>query len=593
MYSGPKPWFGILIWLSTASVWTGCNSSESPSTPGVEQAAPQPANRATGFDFKPHEDELQPQQVSNSSHATNMQFSDVAAKLGIQHTYHNGAQGQMLMVESLGGGCGWIDYDSDGLIDAYLTQGGKPDQPVGAQRDPNHLYRNLDSAFVDVTELAGVDDLEYSHGVAVGDFDNDGFDDLYVTAAGRNTLYQNQGDGTFINITQQAGTQDTRWSSSAAWADLDQDGDLDLYVCNYCKYDPLDPIVCLREDQSPGMCNPRGLDAYPDECFENLGNGRFQRIAESSGLRGPQNKALGVVIADLNNDGLCDIYLANDTSANFLYLNQGNLQFQERATLLGGALSAEGRAQASMGVALGDYDRNQFLDLYCTHFSEEGNTLYKNLGDAGFQDVTGLTGLMQPTYPKLAFGTVMQDFNLDTHLDLFVANGHIDDQRTRGEGYRMNPQLFTFKQDQWIEASQTAGDYFDKRLVGRGVATADFDRDGDLDMMVVHQNSPVALLRSDNDTQSWLQFRFVGRTSNRRGIGVRVRLTFDNQSYVQELAGGTSYLSTHEPVLCFGLGSFTGPVEAHITWPSGIEQHVKPDAVNTRLTLIEPLPSAD
>jgi len=587
MCCGREQLIGILACLGATAVWIGCDATESPPDPNARDVSfrKTPVQR---FDFTPHTDDSSDQQPESTDGTQPFEFDDVAAELGITHVYRNGAQGQMLMVESLGGGCGWLDYDADGLIDVYLAQGGKPGHDPGAQQAPNRLYRNRDPGFVDVTSQAYVDDLEYSHGVAVGDFDNDGFDDVYVTAAGRNTLYHNLGDGTFAAVTDQTETQDQRWSSSAAWGDLDQDGDLDLYVCNYCKYDPRNPVVCLREDQSPGMCNPRGLEAFRDECFENLGNGHFRRIAQSSGLYGAQNKALGVVIADLNNDGLCDIYVANDTAANFLFLNQGNLEFQERATLLGGALSAEGRAQASMGVALGDYDQNQYLDLYCTHFSEEGNTLYQNLGDAGFQDVTGLTGLMQPTYAKLAFGAVMQDFNLDTHLDLLVANGHIDDQRTRGEGYRMHPQLFTFDQRTWREATATAGDYFVQRLVGRGVATADFDRDGDLDALVVHQNAPVALLRSDHPQQNWVQFKFSGRQSNRRGVGVRVQLSVGDQTYMQELAGGTSYLSSHEPILTFGLGTFSGPCQARITWPSGVVQELSQIDVNQRMTLLEP-----
>jgi len=590
MCCGREQLIGILTCLVVGVVGVGCEAPEPPPVPSAADT-PSPTSPAKGFDFQPHTDAPGKSTSESTGQTQQFEFTDVAAELGITHVYHNGAQGRLLMVESLGGGCGWLDYDADDLIDVYLAQGGKPDRAPGTQQAPNRLYRNRDPDFVDVTQSAYVDDLEYSHGVAVGDFDNDGFDDMYVTAAGRNTLYHNLGDGTFSEATDQTGTQDTRWSSSAAWGDLDQDGDLDLYVCNYCKYDPQNPVPCLREDQSPGMCNPRGLEAFRDECFENLGNGQFRRISQASGLFGAQNKALGVVIADLNNDGLCDVYVANDTAANFLFLNQGDFKFQERATLLGGALSADGRAQASMGIALGDYDQNQYLDLYCTHFSEEGNTLYQNLGAAGFQDVTGLTGLMQPTYPKLAFGTVMQDFNLDTHLDLLVANGHIDDQRTRGEGYRMNPQLFTFDHPKWREETATAGDYFAQRLVGRGVATADFDRDGDLDALVVHQNLPVALLRSDHPPQNWLQFRFTGRQSNRRGVGVRVQLAVGDQTYLQELAGGTSYLSSHEPVLTFGLGAFAGRCRARVTWPSGTIQELNQIDVNQRMTLLEPAPS--
>lgn len=511
-------------------------------------------------------------------------FQEVSSDLGIEFTYTNGASKRVLMVEATGGGAGWIDFDGDGLLDLYLCQGGDPATKDHTIEPMDQIFRQIEPGrFVRVTEQTAIVEQNYSQGVAVADYDDDGFDDVYVTNVGPDTLLHNQGDGTFVDVSQTAGVLDRLWSTSAAWGDLDGDGDLDLYVCNYVDYDPYHPLICGSEGK-PGTCHPMHVDPVPDECYFNQGDGTFSPEAQSRGLFGPGNKALGVVIADLNNDGLRDVYIANDTTPNFLFINQGHGQFVESANTLGCAVSRDGLPQASMGVALGDYDHSGWLDLYCTHFTKESNTLYKNLGKTGFQDVTGLVGLHTPTLRKLGFGTVMTDFNQDGHEDIFVTNGHVDDWREKGDDHEMQAQLFSFAGPRFVECTSSAGDFFSRKLIGRGVAQGDFDNDGDWDLAVVHQNSPVAILRNDSDRGHWLKLRFVAR-GNRRGWGVRAVVRQGQQTLTQELAGGVSYCAAHDPSLIFGLGVHSEPADVEIRWPDGSEQVVHGVSLNRQVTI--------
>ena len=517
-----------------------------------------------------------------------LRLEDVASRLGIQHRYDNGATGRSLMVETTGGGAGWFDFDLDGRLDLYLTQGGNPARPGSPDQPPDRLFRQQDDGtFHDVADLAGTAERGYSQGVAMADFDQDGFPDIYVTNVGPNVLYRNNGDGTFANLSDAAGVADPLWSSSAAWGDLDLDGDLDLYVCNYLEFDPVHPRLCLNKLGTPTVCHPSFLEAVPDHCFINLGDGTFREESAERGLFGDGNKALGVAIADLNNDGLPDVYVANDTTPNFLFVNRGGGHFVESAMLLGCAVSADGLPQASMGVGLGDYDRNGYLDLYLTHFVDEWNTLYRNLGTRGFHDVSGVTGLVKPTFKNLGFGTVMQDFDHDGWQDLFVSNGHIDEHRSDGGESAMAPQVMSFDGRRWHDVSATAGDFFRHKVIGRGVASGDFDDDGRLDLAVVHQDSNSAVLRNISQGGHWLKVRLTGRISNRSAIGTRVVVRAGDDSWMQELAGGTSYCSSHEPALLFGLGDVSTPVRVSIRWPNGREQELNDIAVDRVLCVIE------
>ena len=568
----------LLLIVMLAAFLSGCDQAQTSKSPSsIESAKPK------RLEIKGRQ---QAEMISETP-ACQVRFLDAAASSGIEFVYRNGASGRELMVESLGGGAGWLDYDMDGLVDLYFTQGGRPDVVERASEPADVVYRQVEPGqFLAVTGDVRVSCHEYGMGVAVADYDGDGFDDIYVTAVGPNRLFRNCGDGTFEEVTLEAGVEDERWSTSAAWADLDQDGDLDLYCCNYLQYDPLDPLECLK-DGRPALCHPRQLDASPDECFENLGDGSFAPAASRWRLSGEGNKGLGVVIADLNNDGRPDVYVANDTTANFLFLATESDVFEESALRFGGALNAEGAMQASMGVALGDYDGNGFLDLFLAHFTGESNTLYQNLGESGLHDVSGLTGIRRISNDYLGFGTVLQDFDQNGTPELIVANGHIDSQNADGAGYAQHSCLMTWAEPQWHDASESAGKYFTLPRVSRAVATADFDRDGDLDVAVVNQNDSAALLENVSERGNWLSLRLIGSRSNRSAIGTRVVVTQGERRLMQELAGGTSYCATHEKLLVFGLGESSSPCEVEIRWPSGDVQRFKDVECSQQLMIVE------
>ena len=523
-----------------------------------------------------------------SGSAGGVKFQDTAESLGITHTYENGANGQLLMVESIGGGGAWFDLDRDGRLDLWLNQGGDPAAPMASLRPSDQLYRQSANGFRSVTGSSHIDERQYSQGTAVGDFDNDGFDDVYVTNVGRNTFWRNLGDGTFEETALSCGIDDASWSSSAAWADLDCDGDLDLYVCNYLRYDPYDPFECLK-DGEPALCHPRQLDDWPDETYRNNGDGTFTSMTEQWSLSGPGNKGLGVAVFDMNLDGYPDIYVANDTTANFLFINQKGQGFEESALRLGCGLSGEGQAQASMGIAVGDYDGNAMPDVLLTHFTGETNTLFQNLGEYGLHDVSSQTGLRKATWTRLGFGTVMQDFDADGFQELIIANGHIDERNADGDGYKQKSQLLRFDGTTWNDISASGGSYFEKLLVGRGISMGDFDADGRPDLAVIHQNDRAAVLRNESDSGNWLRIELIGRQSNRRGIGCRIELTQGVNKLSTQLVGGSSFAVTHEPVVYFGLGDETEAVDLRIVWPGGHEQTLIGVDVNQTVQVQETL----
>lgn len=584
----------ILLFLGLGSSICGCHSpfsdatstsTEKPSTQsnlGVSKKKPVQLSKV--FDLR------EPVTSSiKSEFTTGPEFCEVALQAGVGHEYINGAADLMLMVQPTGGGCGWIDFDGDGFVDLYLNQGGDPSSPPSLNQPSDQLFRNLGNGqFQNVTLPSGIDERDYSQGVAIGDFDNDGFCDIFVTNSGANTLFQNRGDGTFQDVSEAAMTQTKGWHSSAAWGDVDRDGDLDLYVCRYVDFDRFHPQRCQTSKGDRKMCQPNDVEALPDELYLNQGDGTFVAIAKERGVFGPGNKALGVVIADFDNDDWPDIYVANDATPNFLWINQKNGQFQNQADLLGCAVTHEGRAQASMGIGVGDYDRNGFLDLYLTHFEGEWNTLYQNRGEQGFFDVTASARGVEMTLPMVGFGVVMEDFDQDGRDDLLIANGHLDDPGHLGVELAMNAQVFTFDGLKLVDTSKKAGPYFSQRFVGRGLATADYDNDGDLDAVIVNQNAPVSLLENVSKRGHWLKLGFIGTRSNRRGIGTRVTLRIGDESFMKELAGGTSYCASHQPVLIFGLGTRSGACDLDIRWPNGIRQTISNLILDQALTLIEP-----
>ncbi len=581
--------FGYVVACCTAfSILTSCQSRTSSNSVRQEAESPRP-KLSLKIDLSKQGVPQLPGAKENSGVSENgVSFTEVQQQLGLSHSYINGETGRCLIVETIGGGCGWLDYDNDGRWDLVVNQGGDPTTKIRIGQPSDKLFRCLDHhSFVDVSTRARFFEPNYSQAVAVGDYDNDGFDDFYVSNVFENTLWHNCGDGTFEEVANRAGVADGRWSSSAAWTDLDRDGDLDLYVCNYTVYDPTQPIPCKDTSGRDALCAPGVLEPSPDGCFINQGDGTFIDQAKTLGLIGPGNRALGVAATDFNNDGWPDLYIANDSTENFLFINQANGKFGNQASTLGCAVDREGNSQASMGVAVGDYDGNGFLDIFCTNYFEESNTLYANYGPRGFQDVTALTQLHQPTLAYLGFGTVMHDFDLDGRMELFIANGHVDNSPTNSN-QKMKPQMFTLANKRWQDIGPAAGPYFQKKFLGRGVATCDLDNDGDLDLAIVNQNDPLVLLRNDSKTSNWLKFKFIGTISNRRGIGCRIIVRIGGTSYVQEVSGGTSYASTHEPTCVFAMGDHVNPDSVQVTWPSGIKQELTNIAANQTLEIVEP-----
>lgn len=568
------------VLIGLAAIAVGCTGGSPDHGPTTPTADPKPAQSV-----------LVSSQPAVSSRPVNApQFVDRHEAWNLHFRYENGATGKALMVESTGGGGGWIDYDRDGWMDLFFVQGGDPLAAV-PHAEGDRLCRNVNGRqFIDVTEFSRPMDRGYGQGLAVGDFNGDGFDDVLVTNTGPDVLLANQGDGTFRDVTDVAGVGDPRWGSSAAWFDLDDDGDLDLFVCNYLQYDVEHPNVCRRDDGTPAVCHPETLDPEKSECYENLGDGRFRAVTDLWGLRAPNNKALGVAIADFNGDDQPDLFVANDVSANHFFVRRGLRKFEEQAVVMGCALNTLGQYQANMGIGVQDYDGNGFLDLYVTHFTKDSNTLYANLGEVGFRDVTRFEGLHAPTLDLLGFGTVMADFDADGAMDVFVANGHIDDWRHKGEAWKMRQQMFTYNGKDWVEhLAATAGSFFQEEHLGRAVSSADVDHDGDLDLLVVFQDAPAALLINESPRGSWLHVELVSHGLNRHAVGARVTVQQGEKKWVQQLVGGGSYCSAHEAVLAFGLGESTEPCEVTVQFPPLPGQTIaKRTAVNQRLVIHEP-----
>jgi enediyne biosynthesis protein E4 len=552
-----------LVWslflLAGSTVLPGCGPKTQPAAPKL----------ISDQDRKEFSNELRVTEINER-----IRFTSSAKAAGVEFTYVNGARGDSLMVESTGGGVGFLDYDVDGREDIYFSQGGLAVAPHDDQQPNDAIFRQIaGQQFRAMENAARISERRYGQGVCVGDYNDDGFDDVFVTNIGRDTLWRNMGDGTFLDVTEEAGVADDRWSSSAAFADLDLDGDLDLYCCHYCVYDVFNPIDCRDVKGQRRTCHPKDVPASSDECFFNQGDGTFLPEAKKRGLFGPGNKSLGVVISDFDLDGDPDIYIANDTTENFYFENDGKASFKELAKRRGCAVNRNGLRQASMGLAFGDYDRDGWQDFYSTHFYADSNTLYRNLGGRkGFEDVTGFMNLHEPTLAFLGFGTVMQDFDQDGYMELLVANGHVESKIEKSL-YEMRPQLFTYNGEDFDEVLETAGEYFQGRYVGRGVATADFDEDGDLDALMVHQNKPAELLRNDSERGEWLKLSFRGTSANRRGIGCHVVAeTPAGKKFTAELCGGSSYLASMEPALVIGLGKEKGPLKLTVRWPGGGKQ---------------------
>jgi hypothetical protein len=510
--------------------------------------------------------------------ASGVRFAEVTPSGGIHFQHFDPVTDKQFISETIGSGAGWIDIDGDGHLDLVLINSAPMPNGKPPERQPiNHVYRNRrDGSFEDVTGNAWGCPPGFGQGCAVGDSDNDGFDDLYVSYyLGANRLFHNNGDGTFRDLSAWSGTDCPLWSTSCAWGDLDGDGDLDLYVCNYLDM-PLDKYPYCGDPRRKirTVCSPVKFAAQPDTVYCNDGEGRFTDATEAWGFRVEPGRALGVVIADLDGDRLSDVYVANDRSPNLLFHNLGSGRFQEQGLLTGSALSADGMAQAGMGVDAGDVDGDGQLDLFVTNFFHEPNSLFRNDGSLAFREISARSGLGRPSFLRLGFGCGLFDADNDGHLDVFVANGHVDrNPEIHGfaEPYRQPAQLFLGNgHARFAECdARTAGEYFEQRHVGRAAAFADYDNDGRMDIAVNHNGESAALLRNESTGGHWLRVVLAGTATNRGGVGTRVTATAGGRRLVRELVGGRSYLSAHDPRLLIGLGTGKVVERLEIRWPNG------------------------
>ncbi len=519
-------------------------------------------------------------------------FRDVAEEVGLKFHHFTGATGEFYMPEIMGSGVALFDYDNDGDLDVYLIQGATFDPaqdprhakfpPPAGWKPGNRLFRNLLSEtgklqFVDVTEQAGVGHVGYGMGVAVGDYDNDGFQDLYVTNFGRNVLYHNNGDGTFTDVTAKAGVDDPRWSTSAAWVDYDRDGRLDLFVANYLDFTVKGNKHCFAPTGDRDYCTPKMYQPIPARLFHNRGDGTFEDVTEAAGIGAAIGPGLGVACADFNGDGWPDIYVANDGSAAHLWINQRNRTFKEQSLLAGAAYSVDGLPQAGMGVTAGDFDGDGDEDIFKTNLTNEGANLYVNDGRGNFYDASAEFGLLLPTFPYTGFGTEWFDYDNDGRVDLFIANGAVN----RKESLRRSPypfgqpnQLFHNEGQgkKFREMSAIAGPAFATSEVSRGAAFGDIDNDGAIDIVVTNNNGAVRLLLNQSrflNRNHWLLVRLEAVHGNRFGVGAKVEVRQRGRKLLRRAHADASYLSANDIRVHFGLGEDAKIEEITVHWPSG------------------------
>jgi len=532
-------------------------------------------------------------------------LEDVSAAVGLAFSHYPGATGEHFFLEPVGAGAALFDYDGDGDLDVYLVQSGdipgaskgQPLIPLDANTpDGNRLFRNdLDADgklhFSDVTEVAGVGDRGYGMGVAVGDVDNDGDPDLYVTNFGANVFYRNDGDGRFTDVTTVSGADDRRWNTSAAFLDYDNDGDLDLFVAAYVVFTVKGNKTCFSNDGRRDFCSPESFKPTTDRLFRNDGNFRFTDVTAVAGLDQVSGKGLGVTVADFDGDGRDDIYVANDQWPNHLLLNEGDGRFRETGVMAGSAYNATGEVEASMGVTAGDFDGDGDPDLFMTHLRGQTNTLYRNEGGGQFFDVTDRLQLGAASRPYTGFGTAWFDLENDGDLDLFIANGAVTLVRGAPKGdpypYAEPNQLFLNEAGRFTDISDRAGPDLNIAEISRGAAFGDVDNDGDTDVLVSNNYGPARLLlnRAADAGQS-LVVTLRGTDSPRDGSGALLTLVFEDGSEIRRRAGSDgSYLSAGDLRVVLGLAAGSAPRHLRVRWSSGLEE-IFPLTLRTGLSAI-------
>jgi hypothetical protein len=521
---------------------------------------------------------------------------DVTKQTGITFKHTDGGSGKRYVVETVSAGVATFDYNGDGLIDIYFLNGA-PLLGTKVETPPtNALYRNDGGwKFTDVTDEAGVGDTGFGLGVAVGDYDNDGDPDIYLNNYGRNVLYRNNGDGTFTDVTSQAGVpgvnNETRVGAGTAFLDIDKDGDLDLYVSNYLKFSYGTHVACTTNG-IPVYANPRHYPPLPDTLYRNNGDGTFTDISVESGVGLHPGWGMGIVCADYDNDGDTDVFVANDVAENFLFQNDGTGKFEEVGVISSFAYDLNGDEQGSMGVDCGDYDNDDWLDFYVTSYQGQLATLYRNLGDGTFQDVTLMTGAGAGTLPDVTWGNSFVDFDNDGDRDIFVACGHLQDNVELYDDtttyHERNILLMNTGDGKFVDVSDKSGDGLLVKLSSRGAAFDDLDNDGDIDAVILNSREKPTILRNDTSNRNhWIQISLRGTKTNRDGVGVRVKVVSGDLTQIDEVHSGRGYQSHYGTRLHFGLGKRDKVDRLEVKWLGGGMDVLENVAVDRLLTIVE------
>lgn len=533
----------------------------------------------------------QPERSTGGPAQATVVFTDVTQEAGIDFEHHNGRSGRKYLPETLGSGCAFFDYDNDGLPDIFLVNS-KP-WSGSAEGVTSKLYRNAGGGrFEDVTEAAGLGSAMYALGVAAADYDNDGFSDLYVTVLDGDRLFRNQGNGAFQDVTRSAGIDNARFGTSAAWFDYDLDGHLDLLVANYVQWSADEDLWCSMDGSTKTYCTPESYTGQPSVLYRNRGDGTFEDVSAKAGVDDPTAKALGIAIFDYDSDGWPDVFQANDTQPNKLYRNEGDGTFSEHGVSAGIAYAEDGKARGAMGVDAADYDRSGRFHLLVGNFANEMLNLFHNEGNGLFVDEAPTSQIGRDSLLSLTFGAFFFDFDLDGHLDIFCANGHLDEEIEIVQPavkFAQSPQLFRNDGRGGFDLIPPSPSHdLAEPLVGRGAAYADFDRDGDLDILITTNDGPAKLLRNDGgNANNYLRVRLVGSESNRSGLGTLLTLASASGQQQHVVRGGSSYCSQSEVVATFGLGADTAIDFLEARWPSGQVDRLEGLELNREIILSE------
>ncbi len=592
-----------LVFIS-AWLWPG-SAAQEPEDRKAEK--PKPTGVATGAPHAPVKDAMsRPITAGGFVDDASIVFIDITKQAGLDKFHHrSGGPEKATILETLGSGVALLDYDNDGWLDIYLLNGSTFAALKGREPAPRAmlLHNNHDGTFTDVTAKAGVANERWGFGVAVGDYDSDGWPDIYVSNYGKNRLYHNNQDGTFTDVAEKAGVTLGGWSAGPTWGDFDRDGLLDLFVPGYVKFDTDHPPVMgkaglsLSSCQFRGvtvMCGPRGLPGESDHLFHNNGDGTFTDVSQKAGVADPQSYyGLASVFVDVDDDGWVDLAVANDSVPRYLYRNLHDGTFEDVSYLSGFALTNEGLAQASMGIAVGDYNRDGKVDFFVTTFSDDYKTLYRNDGGNNFSDVTYWAGLGGPAIPFLGWGAGFMDFDNDGLLDIFVANGHVYrsvDERDWGTTWAQRPQLFrNLDGTKFQEVPPATGSGLADVIPARGAAFGDLFNDGHIDVVLNNMDSPPTLLRNVvKNSNHWITFKLIGGAkSPRDAIGAQIFLTSGGARQRGDVFSGGSYASSSDLRLHFGLGAATKVEKVEIHWPSGKREEIVVPGVDRILTVVE------